>query len=182
MIFLKPLLRTLILSSILFFLVVFLGMKYHWVDSKEHKKIELRIPESNFSIKELGEEAPVLVEQPQTFHPEIINNQNASTLLVNMNKAQITESCQKLFHRTIKNDGQLKQLINNCIASNYQETFQNQNNVKSSLNRQQLTQKSNALRICHKQVFSQQRKLLNVERELLIGICVSNKMKRLGLK
>ena len=40
---LKPLLRTTILASILFLLLVYMGMKYHWIDAfkKEQRKVTI---------------------------------------------------------------------------------------------------------------------------------------------
>ena len=173
---LKPFLKALLISSAIFLLVVFLGIKYHWVKVLQHKndkQISLQLPDNQ---TEIASPPPELLQEDE-FQPEIINQQLIQSKLSNMTKEQITIGCQRLF-KTALNEGQKELLIGNCVVSNYQESIQAISNIGSTVNRQKLTQKQNAQKNCQNQITRQQKNLKPLENELLLGICVSNQMNR----
>ncbi|HIQ14174.1 MAG TPA: hypothetical protein EYH38_01205 [Leucothrix sp.] len=176
MLFLKPFIKTIILAAILFFLLIYLGMKYHWVETFQNKvnKIELNIPAQSAVI---GEFDNVKLDEgsPKDFQPILIQGQEqgASALLADMTKGQIAEQCQKLFRKTAM-DKDLRELaVGDCVVSIYRKKT-----ILSSIqNRQDQVKRKNATQQCQRTInhtkFSNE-----IERQLLVGICVSDKLNR----
>ena len=180
MLFLKPFIKTIILAAILFFLLIYLGMKYHWVETFQNKvnRIELNIPAQSAVI---GEFDNVKLDEgsPKDFQPSLIQGQEqeqeqeASALLADMTKGQIAERCQKLFRKTAM-DKDLRELaVGDCVVSIYRKKT-----ILSSIqNRQAQVKRKNATQQCQRTInhtkFSNE-----VERQLLVGICVSDKLNR----
>ncbi len=174
MLFLKPFIRTIILAAILFFLLVYLGMKYHWVEIFQNKanKIELNIPTQSkviggFNIKVEG--------SPKDFQPSLIQGQEqeASAQLAEMTKEQIAERCQQLFRKTAMDKGLRELAVGDCVVS----IFREKNSLRSPQNRQTQIKKQNATQQCQRTI--NQTKFSNeIEKQLLLGICVSDKLNR----
>ncbi len=122
MIFLKPFIRTIILATILFFLLIYLGMKYHWVEIFHHKtnKIELNIPAQS-AIN--GEYENLKIEgKSKEFQPSLIQGQEqASTFLADMTKEQIAERCQQLFKKTAMGKDLMDLAVVDCVLSSYKK-------------------------------------------------------------
>ncbi len=174
---LKPFIKTLLISALLFFALVFLGMKYHWIgffQTKNDKNIELAIPEvaPPPDVANNGVEEEIVEGE---FQPEIIVTQESGTLVENMTKEQVEKSCQQLYQA--ESDMTLLELaIGDCVLSNFNDPYQEVNfegNASSTNNRQKLIQKRNILNKCQQKI-DQMAYNNEVERQLLMGVCASN--------
>jgi len=126
-------LLTVLLSAMVFLGVVFLGMKYHWVEAftKETKQFtELKIPDSQgdgqkqaFS-NDPGIVSPGTDSDSHTETTEIIENTSNSSPLANMTKKQVLEYCQKRFKTQGFSDDAIIVAVGNCVVTNYQEPYQ----------------------------------------------------------
>ena len=182
---LKPLIRTTILAGILFFLLVYLGMKYHWGDALKRadnpKNTELVIPPQKT--------VPVLLENSESaiiseaggagnFQPKILKDAPKDTLLGAMTKDQIALHCQQFYSESLGINAEegIDLLIGNCVVSNYQEPFEV--SMKTPQNIQQdLSKKLQATNNCRRQILQMYDNTLSgVETQLAIGICVSNQI------
>jgi len=173
MLFLKPFIRTIILAAILFFLLVYLGMRYHWIETFQNKtnEIELNIPTQS---KVIGEFNNVKVEgSPKDFQPSLIQGQEqeANAQLAEMTKEQIAERCQQLFRKTAMDKGLIDLAVGDCVVS----IFREKTLINSTQNRQIQLKRQNATQQCQRTInktqFSNE-----IERQLLLGICVSDKL------
>lgn len=190
---LKPLLRTIILASILFFLLVYLGIKYHWGDaikkiiSNQQTQIELKIPKVeepkvnptiiNHKVDEVGEGAG-LPENINIFQPEIIKNTPATSVVDAMTKDQIALQCQQLYYQVLGMDEDINAelLIGNCVVSNYQEPFENSIKTPQIIQNEQHL-KVKAINTCRQKLLRPENESFSgIEIQLLIGVCVSNQM------
>jgi len=105
------------------------------------------------------------------FNPEIIEDNNQS-VLDSMTKGQIAEHCSSLLSKQINDSVTLELATVNCVMSNYQETFQNIN--EQDKNSALAAQKKNKTKkYCARQI-QHNKQLTSIEKELLIGICVSD--------
>ena len=91
-----------------------------------------------------------------------------------MNKEQITEHCINLLSQSIKDTLTLELATVNCVVSNFQETFQNINSepVKESINKKRVLQEQCRLEYNRSPQYSL------LEKQLLIGICISDNLNR----
>ena len=171
MIFYKPLFRTLVLSLILAFLLVYLGIKYHWTDyfsSEQAIKSELKIP--HIIDDSVTVEVNELISDEQEFTPEIINRDKTTTIIESMNKEQIAELCTNLLSRNINDDLSLELAVVNCVVSNYQETYQNVPDNEKIINQKNLLSNKCGFEIDQLENYSM------LEKQLLLGICVSDNL------
>lgn len=172
MLVLKPFVRITVLSLILTSLLIYLGVKYHWGDhlkKEPDSSIELSIPQKEPSIKE------VVITEGQNvggFEPEIVKTNELNSLLSSMNKEQITEHCINLLSQSIKDALTLELATVNCVVSNFQEAFQNANYELDAESQNKKRQIQEQCRLQYNQ--SPQYSLL--EKQLLIGVCVSDKL------
>ena len=123
MLFLKPFIRTIILATILFFLLVYLGMKYHWVENFNSKtnKIALSIPDQSALM---GEFDNVKLEgDSKGFQPSLIQRKEpkVSAQLADMTKRQVVKHCQQLFRKTAMDRGLRELVVVDCVVSLYRE-------------------------------------------------------------
>jgi len=165
--FLKPLLKTLLLSSLIFILLVGLGMKYNWADYLKAAKVndvELAIPEHPPSVN-LNQ----LVEEEQSFDLQIIRNEKKS-IIENMTKQQVVDACSVLYKKLgVQDAGTLDVAIGGCVVSNYKESIQNiENTVSIPKEKLLLIERS-----CQQQVIIL-RELSDIEKQLHYGVCVSD--------
>lgn len=168
----KPFLRITVLSLILAFLLIFLGVKYHWGNQLKIKSdtlVELAIPSQQSSNQKSDINSS---ENNNQFNPEIIKDES-NTLLDSMNKEQIEKHCTNLLSKSFKDPLALELATANCIVSNYQETFQSVNQQNKTHEIDLLNKKQAISRSC-KQQFNQSPQYSNLEKQLLIGICVSD--------
>jgi len=171
MLSLKPFIRIIALSMILTSLLIYLGVKYHWGNqfniSEEHS-LELKIP-----IKVVTDNSDINVNKTKNpYAPEIINNNVESTLISSMNKEQIAEQCINLLSKDIKDNIALELATVYCVVSNYQETYQTENSQNSAeLQRMKVVFSKEC-----KDQFNQSNQYSLVEKQLLIGICISDKL------
>ena len=189
--FLTPLIKTIIISSVLFFVLVYLGMKYHWVGFyQDDGKIPLILPNTNKTLgtninHKNNQVNPLFVTgERKSFQPQIIQittQKNPAEIpqIVDMTKAQVTQNCANLLSKKI-NDSEILQLaIGNCVISNYREsliakrpTNQAGSEVKSTKNRQAQIQKNNRVKACNQRINSKNISD-SIEKQLLLGICLS---------
>lgn len=171
MLSLKPFIRITFLSIILMSLLIYLGVKYHWGNqfkALEEQSLELKIP--NKVVNENDDDKINKIKD--SFDLKIINNNPGSTLVSSMNKEQIAEQCINLLSRDINDAMTLELATVNCVASNYQETFQTQN-IK---NLSELQNKKSAFSEQCKRQFNTDTQYTVLEKQLLIGICISDKL------
>ena len=172
MLVLKPFLRITILSLILAFLLIYLGVKYHWGDHlhvDSNSSIELSIPQKDPIIANV---VTTEGEKISSFEPEIVKTNEVNSLLASMNMEQITEHCNNLLSPSINDALTLELAVVNCVVSNFQETFQNGNIELNEINKQKKTLIQEQCRLKYNQ--NPQYSLL--DKQLLIGICVSDNM------
>jgi len=214
---LKPLFRTLILASILFFLIVYLGLKYHWGDAIKNTTAAQKQTELTIPVEESTEEIPLadsiqdstedltddsaipIIDIPpfdadkieisdnnvdqsnpdaEVYQPEIIKNGPTIALIDSMTKDQIALQCQQLYNSSfdMANDPTVDLLIGNCVVSNYQEPFEETPKTPQMLQQEQRI-KQRAISNCQYQILQPDNSSLsNIEKQLLIGICVSNQI------
>ncbi len=174
---LKPFIKTFIVSSVLFFILVFLGMKYHWVgffQNKNNQNIELDIPQ-NTALS--ASDATPRLTGIEEFQPEIISAEESATLIVNMTKNQIKSHCIALYKNSSADEVLKEFAIGDCVISNYKEvikedTSQETSVFKSTNNRQIQINNKNITLACEQKV-SQMVYSNDIERQLLQGVCVS---------
>lgn len=198
---LKPFLRTIILASILFFLLVYLGMQYHWGErlkrstlKKPQDQLELNIPNTeDLTVESQDLSIPIIDVEPyepedaaneeenqndELFQPEIIKNGPTIALIDAMTKDQIAIQCQQLYNKSFNmaGDPNVDLLIGNCVVSNFQEPFEE--NIKTPQIIQQEQQiKQRAISNCRYQILQPNNdELTSIEKQLLVGICVSNQI------
>ena len=125
MVKIKPFFRVTLLSLILSFLLIYLGIKYHWIENFKadtNSKIELTIPEQSTTNTS--------ARNKNTFNPEILQGSTNRSVLESMNKEQIAEQCINLLSENIQDQLSLDLATVNCVMSNYQETIQNNKSDK----------------------------------------------------
>lgn len=185
--FLAPFIKALLISILLFFILVFLGMKYHWIGSSHNDEtIKLNIPKNTVTLgpKEMSKYSQninslsVTHAEDSIFEPQIIQTVRPSSLVVNMTKAQVVKSCTELLKNQSKNTELLEIAIGNCVISNYQESIINTKNeesrIRSTKNRQAQLIKTNILKACQQSLGTTEYSN-EIERQLLLGICMSEK-------
>jgi len=169
----KPFIRVTILSAILALLIIFLGINYHWGDylkPEPKPSTELSIPEKSYTNETVDKVTSKIV----VYNPEIVDSKIDNALLDSMNKEQIAEHCINLLSKNISDEVTLELATVNCVMSNYQETFQNSQSSADELKSAQLKQLK-LKRQCTSE-YQQINQLSQIDRELLIGICVSDRM------
>jgi len=170
---LKPFVGVTFFSMILALLLILLGVKYHWGDyfqpRNNRSSIELSLPEAPFV--DLDEN--IVTKDKTLFIPEIVQNKNSNTLLASMNKEQMEEQCINLLSKNIRELSMLELAAANCVVSNYQEDFED---IDSLVEDKDLSRKKLA---ATKQCVDQHQFTSfysEIETQLLIGICVSDKL------
>ena len=170
----KHLLRTILLSILLFLILIFLGLKYHWVSYLHTEKVELKktleLPENEQSFSQSN---VIQVEEVELFEPEIVEITKDSVPLENMTKAQVIDACGSLYDKT-SGDGTLKEIfVGNCVVSNYQESYQEINIEQKQDDALHQKKREQARRKCLQQQ-PQTGQFDSLDSLLLIGICISN--------
>jgi len=172
MLFLKSFIRIIILATILFFLLVYLGMKYDWVEIFQNKtnKVELNIPVQSAVNGEFDNVKTK--NSPKDFQPSLFQGQEqeAIALLADMTKEQVAERCQQLFKKTTIDKNLLDLAIGDCVVS----IFREKTSLNSTQSSQIQIQRQNAIQQCQRSI-NQSQFSNEIERQLLIGICVSDK-------
>lgn len=161
-------------------------MKYHWIDAfkKEDAQLksnvaEIAVPKpevANDLVTDFIDDSESHSDEENFFLPEIIKNNAATSLIDAMTKGQIALYCETLYYQSLNmaEDPNADILIGNCVVSNYQEPFQE--TIKTTKMFQQEQQlKLQAVKYCRQDIqdFSNN-DFSNIEKELLVGICVSN--------
>ena len=174
MLVLKPFIRIIFLSSLLAALVIYLGIKYHWGDyfqKESASHVELTIPTQESSSVATND---VSEDKLEIFKPEIIQANDSNALLASMNLEQMTQACNTLLIQRIPDALTLELAIANCVVSNYQETYQNESEKLSGFS---VDQKKLIQQKCANQ-YSQSTQYTSIEKQLLIGICVSDTLSK----
>ena len=186
MLFLKPFFKTIVFSSMTFLLVVILGMKYHWVsfvfdkNSKPTKVISIDESSNLVASKQISINKPIFApanaaieDKAPIFEPIIIDDNSVINVLRNMTKTQLTDKCDQLFAKLYSQSTQKDIFVGNCVVSNFNEVFQ-ESPINNSVDADQLkSQRLKADKRCRSQRNLPQT-LTSVEKELLVGICVSD--------
>ena len=171
MAFIKPLFRTLFFSSLLFFIAVFLGMKYHWIRSNTSPSAaqETALPPSNVvetTLNDSLDNNKLNKPNADSFTPQIMDVETPSSLLLQMSKVQVKKACQTLSEKMSMDKGMSNLFVLNCVVSNYKEPYQELSQIEKDKSRTYLLR-------CQKEAAQQTMPLQPLERELLTGICVS---------
>lgn len=148
-------------------LLIILGIKYHWGDffsDNAKPVIELDIPEKLKTINVKNNQD----QSENTYSPEIIKGSKSESLVSGMNKEQVEKACSYLLIKTSKDDLLLELAIANCVVSNFQDSYQEASNNKSSETIKKKTYIGCSRNINPLQQYS------TMEKQLLIGICVSD--------
>ena len=185
----------------MFFLLVYLGMQYHWgetlkksVSKPPQEQLEPAIPETEnlvegsqdltvpiIDVEPLESEDALSEEENQndeSFQPEIIKNGPSIALIDSMTKDQIAIQCQQLYNQTFNmaDDPNVDILIGNCVVSNFQEPFEESVKTPQIIQQEQRI-KQRAISNCRYQILQPDSDgLSGIEKQLLIGICVSNQI------
>ncbi len=176
---LKPVVKTSLLAALFFLVVVSLGIKYHWVEkmrpSEQQKEIPIPVAkEANQSVLAVDDTDPVKGKENE-FEPEMITDVDYADVVANMDKTQILEACTELYTQT-EHDPVLKELaIGDCVVSNYSES-EDGGITRSKNNRQVQTLRKNATLACWKELQLGGSEFSQLEQQLLIGVCVANRL------
>jgi len=171
----KPFVRVTILSIILAFLLIYLGLNYHWGDylkTEPKPSNVLPIPEKTQSDTETQNGLTETSEN--NFDPKILADKNNHSLLDSMNMDQIKGHCSNLLNKQISDPVTLELATVNCVMSNFQETFQNSEKLDDEIIIT-LPKEIELTKQCTRQ-FIQNKQYSLIEKELLIGICISDGM------
>ncbi len=154
-------------------LIIYLGIKYHWSDylkaNKSSNVSSLEIPPINNSSTNNQNINNRNSIEPENFTPEIIPLIQNNDLISSMNKDQVELHCKSLLRKSIKNSDQLNLAVVNCIVSNFQESLQTINDT-SFLQKKEIFRQT-----CQKQ-FVNNSNYSNIEKQLLVGICTSDRL------
>jgi len=167
--FIKPITKTLLLSSIVFVLIVVFGMKYHWVTffNSPKNKVELTLPQNSIPLTTTEKNN----DNKSPFQLEIIQSKK-QPITANMSKQQISEGCLQLYNKLgISSEVMIDVIVGDCVVSNYQETIQ----ATATQKRSNLQQKPLVEKRCYQQI-NQDTRLSALEKQLLWGVCVSNNL------
>ncbi len=122
---------TVVISAMVFLTVVFLGMKYHWVEAfmRDNKSFtELKIPESSEEVKAFSNDpgivSPGADGDTRAEITALIEHRSNSSPLANMTKKQVLEYCQNRFRTQGFSDDAMIVAVGNCVVTNYQEPYQ----------------------------------------------------------
>lgn len=174
----KQFFRITLLSAILALLLIYIGINYHWggyFKKTPEQSTSLTIPEKAISDKETPDQNQTLSNE---FTPEIIEAKNSNSLLDSMTKDQIAEQCSNLLSPQIVDPVTLEIATVNCVMSNFQETYQNSNQLdqSSSVNKNADAQKLSIIKTNCINAYKQFTNYSVVEKELLVGMCVSDNL------
>jgi len=165
---LKPFIRITILSLILAFLLIYLGIKYHWVENFKtgaDSSLILDIPKKDEFINDE-------IKSSDIYRPKIIKSDSKNNVIDSMNKEQIADECVNLLGKTITKPLDLELATVNCVMSNYQDDFQN--NAKTDKALELETKRKIKLKLQCQSQYANTKKYSSLEKQLLIGICVSD--------
>jgi len=168
-----------LVSSLLFLMLVYLGMQYHWVDILKPSNSDqtvLPIPPIKTSVKKLNSsnDEEGLKTLPH-FTPMIIPTDPSKSLLATLTKDDISQHCLNLFNKSHKTRDAQDLFIADCVLSNFKEPVQVYQEDKTS-SQNQIEQ--NIKKKCQTSLGSDTNKLSIVEKELLVGMCISNSLSR----
>ncbi|MEB8432243.1 hypothetical protein OO007_08380 [Cocleimonas sp. KMM 6892] len=110
--------------------------------------------------------------ETEVFRPEIIPLNDPLSdkvdLITSMTKDQVELHCKSLLNKTIKSNDQLSLAVVNCMVSNYQEPLQSVHDTSY------LKKKKTLRNACQKQF--RHTNYSQIEKQLLIGMCISDKI------
>ena len=135
---LKSLTFTLIISMILFFGIVSMGMKYHWVDkinSGDTQNVSLEIPQKAASDAQTQHNKTT---QSLDFQPVVLqhDSNNTHSYFSMMTKQQVIDYCTAQVQKSTLANEQMTLAIGDCVVTRYQDPYQEMNGeVSSTLNR-----------------------------------------------
>lgn len=173
----KTLLWTVVLAIVVFFVMVFLGMKYQWVQGLQDKKtvpnekITLEIPVNTINANGL---VPVLVEEKgrknedgSAFSPSLLGEETDLVDFTGMPRELVVEECRRISTKVGVPADRFAQSVNECATRNFQGKSPNQmarsRNVMAGLRKQ-----------CKGRIpYAQQALFSPEEMKLLIDECVA---------
>jgi hypothetical protein len=179
----KTLLSTIAVSILIFFTLVFLGMKFQWVralqDKKilENEKVTLVIPKNpspKTSKPELIDEKELVVATDTTtdakngFSHSLVGEETQLVDFTGMPLELVAEECKRISIKVGVPTEQLTESVNECTTHNFQgriaEDATDSRNVKANLRKQCKT----AIPIEQQELFSPE------EMKLIIDECVAD--------
>ncbi|HIO92202.1 MAG TPA: hypothetical protein EYG68_05065 [Leucothrix mucor] len=169
----KALLWTVVLAAVVFFVLVFLGMKYQWVQALQDKrtipneKVELAIPEHSVE-PELVEEQARPSENGNAFSPSLLGEETDVVDFTGMPLELVVAECRRISTKIGVPANRFTQSVNECAAQNFQgkaaEDMSRSRNVNAGLRKQ-----------CKGRIPYEQQALFSPEEmKLLIDECMAN--------
>jgi len=173
----KTLLWTMVLAVVVFFVMVFLGMKYQWVKGLQDKKtianekITLEIPENKTNSDvgiELVEEKERKSEDGSAFSPSLLGEETDLVDFTGMPLELVVAECRRISKKIGVPANRFTQSVNECATRNFQGKSPNKmphsRNVMAGLRKQ-----------CKGRIPYEQQALLSPEEmKLLIDECVAD--------
>ena len=175
----KTLLWTIVLAVLIFFVVVFFGMKYQWVQALQNKKtipnekIELKIPETNaVTTPTLVDEKVRVSKGSGEFSPSLLGEETDIVDFTGMPLELVVKECRRISKKIGVPEDRFAQSVNECAARNFQgkapEQMAHSRNVMAGLRKQ-----------CKGRIpYAQQTLFSPEEMKLLIDECVADLMKQ----
>lgn len=169
----KTLLWTVLLAMIIFFVMVFLGMKYQWVQGLQDKKtipnekIALEIPASDKSTPVLVEETKRKSEDGSAFTPSLLGEETDLVDFTGMPLELVVEECRRISTKIGVPANRFTQSVNECATRNFQgkspDQMAHSRNVMAGLRKQ-----------CKGRIPYEQQALFSPEEmKLLIDECIA---------
>ena len=126
----KTLLWTVVLAVVLFFVMVFVGMKYEWVKGLQDKKnipnekISLEIPANDINDSEstltLVEEKERKNEDGSAFSPSLLGEETDIVDFTGMPLELVVAECRRISTKIGVPASRFTQSVNECTARNFQ--------------------------------------------------------------
>jgi hypothetical protein len=183
----KTLLWTIVASILIFFILVYLGMKFQWVRALQHtktlenEKIILAIPEATNTVRpplELLEEKERLERLKaeklsiKSYPYSLVGEETRRVNFKGMSRKAVVKECRRISKKVGIPAGQFKQSVNECTVRNFQG--------RTTANMARSRNAQIALRRQCKQTFptDQQALFSPEEMKLLIDECVADLHKK----
>ncbi len=175
----KTLLWTIVLAVLIFFVMVFLGMKYQWVQALQNKKtipnekIELEIPETDEIVTPTLVDEKVRVNKDgNAFTPSLLGEETDIVDFTGMPLELVVKECRRISKKIGVPEDRFAQSVNECATRNFQgkspEQMAHSRNVMAGLRKQ-----------CKGRIpYAQQTLFSPEEMKLLIDECVADLMKQ----
>jgi len=128
----KILSLTLVISMILFFGIVSMGMKYDWIDkfnSSDKQEVVLEIPQQTETYwVDDAHKLPIQSNYTLDFQPVVLkHDKNNLSVFSSMTKQQVIDYCTAQFQKSKQPNQQMALAIGDCVVTRYQDPYQKMN-------------------------------------------------------